>query len=183
MPSLDEGVQPEPSVNPAATAIPESQQSPSFEAATISVEDRPVESSGAPDDALEGHDNEWHELLPKLKLMGMALQLAEHCLLQSRNDEQITLLLDNTGTSLQTHSTVDTLNDALHTFLGHSVQLNFEVTDKVLETPEKRRIRVARELQLQAERAIENDPFVQQLQREWGGVILPGSVRPNQSAE
>ncbi len=131
-------------------------------------------------------DNEWHALLPQLKLSGMAQQLAEHCLLQgvlaAQPPEQITLLLDQSAETLRTARTMQALTQALQTYTGRAVRLEFVAVDALGGTPEKRRIQLKQARQAQAERAIAEDPVIQQLQREWGGVVIPGSVRPNSAA-
>jgi DNA polymerase-3 subunit gamma/tau len=126
-------------------------------------------------------DNEWHELLPKLKLSGMALQLAEHCLVKQLSDDKLILLLESSGGTLRTRLTEASLQDALDDYFGHAVVVEFDVVETVAETPAQRRIRYREELQQSAERSIANDPFVQQLQQVFGGKVLPGSVRPNKT--
>ena len=142
-----------------------------------------VENATFPDSS----DNAWHELLPQLKLTGMAQQLAEHCLLQSPLNEQVegkvNLLLDQSGETLYTTRTAEALIQALQTYTGNQVQVEFTVSDVLGETPEKRRIRLQKEQQIAAERAIEDDPIIQQLQQKWGGVVIPGSVKPNKDVD
>ncbi|MEZ5536121.1 MAG: DNA polymerase III subunit gamma/tau C-terminal domain-containing protein [Thiolinea sp.] len=131
-------------------------------------------------DAVHDDDNEWHELLPKLKLSGMALQLAEHCLVKQISADKLVLWLETSGSTLKTRMTEAALQDALDSYFGHSMALEFESVENIAETPAQRRIRYREELQKKAEQAIAQDPFVQQLQQQFGGIILPGSVKPNQ---
>ena len=125
------------------------------------------------------NDNQWHELLPELGLGGMAKQLAEHCLLKQQADDKVILALDNSGVTLQTSRTEQALVEALSQHFDQDIRLEFEVSETIGETPEKRRIRLDKELQQAAERSIEQDPFVNELRENWGGVVLPGSVKPN----
>ncbi|WGZ93508.1 MAG: DNA polymerase III subunit gamma/tau [Candidatus Thiothrix putei] len=126
--------------------------------------------------------NDWHTLYPQLNLSGMALPLAQHCLLESVTDDQITLLLDESGATLQSESAEAQLAAALAKHYGRSLKLNFHVSVVTEETPEKRTLREAAEQQKAAEAAINNDPFVQQLQEAFGAVIVPGSIRPRTNA-
>ncbi|WP_287601922.1 DNA polymerase III subunit gamma/tau [Thiothrix sp.] len=122
--------------------------------------------------------NTWHTILPQLNLSGMALPLAQHCLLESITDTHITLLLDESGSTLQSPRAAAQLSEALAQHYGRELQLQFTVTVLTEETPEKRGLREAAERQAAAETAITNDPFVKQLQETFGAVIVPGSIRP-----
>ena len=122
--------------------------------------------------------NDWHTIYPQLNLSGMALPLAQHCLLGSVTDDQITLLLDESGSSLQSPSAETQLEAALNKYYGRALKLHFQLTLITEETPEKRVLREAAERQVAAEASITNDPFVQQLQETFGAVIVPGSIRP-----
>ena len=122
--------------------------------------------------------NTWHTILPQLNLSGMALPLAQHCLLESITDTHITLLLDESGSTLQSPRAAAQLSEALAQHYGRELQLQFTVTMLTEETPEKRGLREAAERQAAAEAAITNDPFVKQLQETFGAVIVPGSIRP-----
>lgn len=113
----------------------------------------------------------------------MAKQLAEHCLLRQLTDGQIILLLELSGVTLKTRLTEEALQEALSEHLERPVTIEYDVTEDIAETPAQRRIRHGQELQQQAEQSIENDPFVQQLRRDYGGVVLPASVRPNKASE
>lgn len=127
-------------------------------------------------------NNLWHEIWPQLQLTGMALPLAQHCLLGDINADQVTLLLDESGANLQMAGAEAKLTEALSQYYGQAVKLHFQVIELKEETPEKRAKRETRECQEQAERAIAADPFVQHLQQEFGGVIVAGSIRPRTEA-
>ncbi len=131
---------------------------------------------------VEAGNDDWHTIYPQLNLSGMALPLAQHCLLESITADQITLLLDESGATLQSESAEAQLAAALVKHYGRSLKLNFHVSAVSEETPEKRTLREAAEQQQAAEAAISNDPFVQQLQEAFGAVIVPGSIRPRTNA-
>jgi DNA polymerase-3 subunit gamma/tau len=61
--------------------------------------------------------------------------------------------------------------------LGHSVELAFEM-GKVTDSPLLRNTLAANERQWAAQALIENDPLVQAMLRDFGGKIVPGSVKP-----
>jgi DNA polymerase-3 subunit gamma/tau len=122
--------------------------------------------------------NDWHTILPQLNLSGMALPLAQHCLLAMVTDGQITLLLDESGSTLQSPRAEAQLTEALARHYGRDLKLHFKLATLTEETPEKRSIREVAEKQAAAEAAIRNDPFVKQLQDTFGATIVPGSIRP-----
>ncbi|CAA6819195.1 MAG: Unknown protein [uncultured Thiotrichaceae bacterium] len=149
-------------------------EAPVVEEAVPAVE---LEEEGSDD------DNEWHKLLATLKLGGMAKQLAEHCLLRQLTDDKMFLLLEMSGVTLKTRLTEEALQEALSDHLGRPLTVEYEVVADIAETPAQRRVRQGEELQQQAEQSIEDDPFVQQLRRDYGGIVLPASVRPNKISE
>lgn len=122
--------------------------------------------------------NEWHDIFPQLGLSGMALPLAQHCLLDSVEDDRVILLLDESGSALQSPRAEAQLAEALVKHYGRELKLSFKLAELTEETPEKRSGRVAAEKQAEAEESIRNDPFVQQLQETFGATIVPGSIRP-----
>lgn len=122
--------------------------------------------------------NTWHTILPLLNLSGMALPLAQHCLLDSVADDQLTLLLDTSGSTLQSPRAEAQLAEALVQHYGRDLKLHFKLVELTEETPEKRAKREAAEMQMAAEESIRNDPFVKQLQETFGAAIVPGSIRP-----
>ncbi len=140
---------------------------------------RPLRARGA---GGEG-DNNWHTIFPQLNLSGMALPLAQHCLLESVTDDQITLLLDESGSNLQSPRAEAQLGEALAKHFGRELKLQFKTAALSEETPEKRGLREQAEKQAAAEAAIRNDPFVQQLQEAFGAVIVPGSIRPHTKSD
>ncbi|MFZ1388465.1 MAG: DNA polymerase III subunit gamma/tau [Thiolinea sp.] len=125
------------------------------------------------------NNNEWHELFSRLKLGGMAQQLAEHCLLKSIDDNLVCLLLDSGASNLQTSRTEEQLIEALSEALGQPVRVVLESVPDLADTPEKRRLRVTKERQVEAEQAIEQDPIVLQLKERFGASVVSGSIRPH----
>ncbi|MET0312251.1 MAG: DNA polymerase III subunit gamma/tau [Burkholderiaceae bacterium] len=60
---------------------------------------------------------------------------------------------------------------------GHDVQLGVEI-GPVSDSPARRNQAAAEERQLAAEAIIMGDPFVQQMMRDWGARVVPGSIKP-----
>jgi DNA polymerase-3 subunit gamma/tau len=60
---------------------------------------------------------------------------------------------------------------------GQAVQLAVEL-GPVSDSPARRNAAAQMERQRQAEETIQNDPFVQDMMRDWGAKIVPGSIKP-----
>ena len=71
----------------------------------------------------------------------------------------------------------DDLQRQLGEALGRPLRLRF-VSDKAVETPAARVARAQSAEQAAATRAIEEDPFVRQMQSEFGARVIPESIRP-----
>jgi DNA polymerase-3 subunit gamma/tau len=63
---------------------------------------------------------------------------------------------------------------------GHAVRIGVEI-GAVADTPARRQAAAQAERQRAAEDIILGDPFVQQMMREYGGKIVPGSIKPIQN--
>jgi DNA polymerase-3 subunit gamma/tau len=76
-------------------------------------------------------------------------------------------------------ATVNRAREALGAHFGAEVRLSVEVG--VVQGPTAAAVasRQRAERQAEAEAAIEADPFVQTLLKDFGGTIVPGSVRPS----
>jgi DNA polymerase-3 subunit gamma/tau len=79
--------------------------------------------------------------------------------------------------SLNSAANIDRLQTAINTEQpGAAVQLTVEI-GPVVDTPVRRNQALAKERQAQAEALIHNDPLVQDLVRNWGGKVVPGSIK------
>ncbi|MDB5913155.1 MAG: dnaX [Ramlibacter sp.] len=78
--------------------------------------------------------------------------------------------------SLNQPASRERLRNALHA-AGHTVELSVEV-GPISDSPARRNAQAAAARQQAAEQIILNDPFVQQMQRDFGARIVPGSIKP-----
>ena len=152
----------------------------------------------------------WHDVVPQLKLGGRAAELIKHCLLESKEDGIICLLLDKSSEGLLAESVQQEIELALVGFYGENARLSLKVaeekanltTDEISrtssvagavthfdntervperETPAQRNSRLIAEKQQQAEQNIANDPFVIELQNRFSAQIVPGSIKPKKT--
>ena len=79
--------------------------------------------------------------------------------------------------SLNSPVNIDKLQTAINAEQsGATVQITVEI-GPVTDTPVRRNQALAKERQAQAEALIHNDPFVQDMVRNWGGKVVPGTVK------
>ena len=124
----------------------------------------------------------WASLVTQLiasdAIKNMVRELALQSQLVSRDGEM--WLLQVESPSLNSPANVDKLQAAINLARqgATSVQLTVEMGNAT-DTPVRRNQALAKERQTQAEALINNDPFVQDMIRNWGGKVVPGSVKVN----
>jgi DNA polymerase-3 subunit gamma/tau len=130
--------------------------------------------------------DEWTALVNRMVAAEMIAALPRELALQSELRSQAdgvwTLRVERE--SLNQAAARDKLQLALQTALqdaGQAPQLVVEL-GPVGDSPARRNAAAALERQRQAEETIQNDPFVQDMMRDWGAKIVPGSVKPRSPA-
>jgi DNA polymerase III subunit gamma/tau len=156
------------SAAPAATApAPASAPAPKVAAAaspaTASSSDRP----------------DWHSLMRALPVRGLVQQLAHQTELQDWVDspQGVKATVITSLPQLASVDSVGRLGEALSVHYGKKVQIEI-VEGAVEKTVAKIDAQVQQEKRQNAEERIAADPFVQQLEREFGAKVVSGSVRP-----
>lgn len=118
----------------------------------------------------------WDELLPKLKLAGMAGALASHCVVHSFNGHQLILNLSDKHAPLNTKAVVDRVTQAVADFLKKPVVVEVKLVDAVEDTPAQRRQVADEQAFAQAKTELESDPVVQQLVQTFDAQIIDVST-------
>ncbi len=122
----------------------------------------------------------WADLVMQLigseAIKTMTQQLALQSQLVSRGDVNWTLRVESP--SLNSTANIDKLQTAIRAELpgATAVELAVEI-GPVTDTPVRRNQALAKERQAQAEELVTNDPFVQDMIRNWGGKVVAGSTR------
>jgi len=114
------------------------------------------------------------DMAEKELINALVRELALQSQLLARDTDRWQLRLERE--SLNQPAARERLKLALAT-VGHSVELAFEM-GKVTDSPLLRNTVAANERQWAAQALIENDPLVQTMLRDFGGKIVPGSVKP-----
>jgi DNA polymerase-3 subunit gamma/tau len=124
----------------------------------------------------------WHALVQDMvqaeSIGALVRELALQSQMVARDDsaQPAHWLLRVENTSLNQPNTRERLQQALQRH-GHDVRLAVEV-GKVTDSPARRLAAAAAQRQREAEQEVLQDPFVQQMMRDFGGKIVPGSLRP-----
>jgi len=120
----------------------------------------------------------WHATVQQLVAAEAVTALARELALQSQLVARDTghWLLRVERESLNQGASRERLQGALRA-AGHAVDLGIEI-GPVADSPARRNAAAAAERQKAAEAVIHNDPFVQQMMRDFGAKIVPGSIKP-----
>ena len=121
---------------------------------------------------------EWHRLLPELKLGGISAQLAAHCTVKSWDGRKLVLALNPEGAALNASAmAANRLRESLEAWLGHPIGLEIEVGENQAETPAQKRARESRQRQADAVQSMKDDPLVKALEEGFDGELIEESVK------
>jgi DNA polymerase-3 subunit gamma/tau len=122
---------------------------------------------------------DWHSLMRALPVRGLVQQLAHQTELQDWVDspQGVKATVITSLPQLASVDSVGRLGEALSVYYGKKVQIAI-VEGAVEKTVAKIDAQVQSEKRQNAEERIAADPFVQQLEREFGAKVVSGSVRP-----
>jgi DNA polymerase-3 subunit gamma/tau len=121
---------------------------------------------------------DWHGLVARLDLGGVASELAHNCELVSWDGQCLRLTLDRGTERLRVAAAEERLRATLARLLGDDCRLDIQVARPEGETPSRRRAREGRERQRAAEEALAADLVTQALTTTFGARLIPGTVRP-----
>ncbi len=136
-------------------------------------------ASASPATASSSDRPDWHSLMRALPVRGLVQQLAHQTELQDWVDsaQGVKATVITSLPQLASVDSVGRLGEALSVHYGKKVQIVI-VEGAVEKTVAKIDAQVQQEKRQNAEERIAADPFVQQLEREFGAKVVSGSVRP-----
>jgi DNA polymerase-3 subunit gamma/tau len=154
---------------PAATSAPAPAAKP---AASAPLASAPIASSSDRPD--------WHALMRQLPVKGMVQQLAFQTELQDWNDTPagVRATVVTPMPQLASDASVGRLADALTAHFGKPVKVVIEKGEVEGKTVAKVDAQIHQEKRQNAEQMIAQDPFIQQLEKEFGAKVVGGSVKP-----
>ena len=181
------GSAPAPSTPPVNTARPAAAPTarapaPAAKTATPAAS-KSVASAPAPAAAPVGNSAQrpdWHGLMRQLPVKGLVQQLAFQTELQDWNDSAagVRATIVTPMPQLASEASIARLAEALTTHFGKSVKIVIEKGEVEGKTVAKVDAQIHQEKRMNAEQMIAADPFIQQLEKEFGAKVVGGSVKP-----
>ena len=183
-----------PSAPPVNTARPASAATPAARTAAPAPAAKPTASAPAPTlstaasapiaaaapvgNAAERPD--WHALMRQLPVKGMVQQLAFQTELQDWNDSAagVRATIVTPMPQLASEASIGRLADALTAHFGKPIKIVIEKGEVEGKTVAKVDAQIHQEKRMNAEQMIAADPFIQQLEKEFGAKVVGGSVKP-----
>ena len=123
---------------------------------------------------------DWSSLQASLELSGATRELARNLQLESTDDNRWRFLVPNSLEQLGSKSVIQSLQTALSKHLGHAVVLDLHSASRPLESVAAASERAEHSRMSEAERAIDDDPTVQDIKDKFGAKIVPDSIQPLQ---
>jgi DNA polymerase-3 subunit gamma/tau len=123
---------------------------------------------------------DWHTLMRQLPVKGMVQQLAFQTELQDWEDSPagVRATVVTPMPQLASEASVGRLADALTAHFGKPVKVVIEKGEVEGKTVAKVDAQIHQEKRQNAEQMIAQDPFIQQLEKEFGAKVVGGSVKP-----
>jgi DNA polymerase III subunit gamma/tau len=168
------------STRPAAAPVSKPTPAPVTKAAPAPA---PAPTKSAPasaSSAVSAERPDWHTLMRQLPVKGMVQQLAFQTELQDWVDSVagIKATIVTPMPQLASDASIARLADALTTHFGKPVKVVIEKGQVEGKTVAKVDAQIHQEKRMNAEQMIAADPFIQQLQKEFGATVVGGSVKP-----
>jgi len=123
---------------------------------------------------------DWHTLMRQLPVKGMVQQLAFQTELQDWIDSAagVKATIVTPMPQLASDASIGRLADALTAHFGKPVKIVIGKGEVEGKTVAKVDAQIHQEKRMNAEQMIAADPFIQQLQKEFGATVVGGSVKP-----
>ena len=120
-------------------------------------------------------------MLENLNLAGQARELARNVQLKSRTDDLWDFEIAPSLTYLGSEACINRLSEAISSYMGHSVNIRLLDNEsrelRTVATIEEQKVRTSMS---EAERAIDDDPTVQELKERMGARLVEDSIQPIQ---
>ena len=166
---------------PASTSAP----APAAKSAPAPTASKPVASAPASASATTPVGNsadrpDWHSLMRQIPVKGMVQQLAFQTELQDWVDSAagVRATIVTPMPQLASEASIGRLADALTAHFGKPVKILIEKGEVEGKTVAKVDAQIHQEKRMNAEQMIAADPFIQQLEKEFGAKVVGGSVKP-----
>lgn len=123
---------------------------------------------------------DWDALIERAGLRGPFGLLAQNAVLRERDGQTLVLALPPAHMNLAVEPMASQMEERIGDALGERIRLRFVSHDQSspAETPAARAAQARGAAQAAAEQAIDEDPMVQSMKREFGARVVPQSIKP-----
>jgi DNA polymerase-3 subunit gamma/tau len=166
---------------PAASALRAATPAPAARVSAPTAAPVSVPAAAAPTAVASSAGRpDWHALMRQLPVRGLVQQLAFQTELQEWNDSAtgVRATIVTPMPQLASDASVGRLADALTAHFGKPVKIVIEKGEVEGKTVAKVDAQIHQEKRMNAEQMIAADPFIQQLEKEFGAKVVGGSVKP-----
>ena len=175
-----------PSAPPVASARPSSAPAPTSATKAAAAAPSAPAAKAAPasmapaSSAGPAERPDWHALMRQLPVKGLVQQLAFQTELQDWVDSAagVKATIVTPMPQLASEASIARLADALTAHFGKPIKILIEKGEVEGKTVAKVDAQIHQEKRINAEQMIAADPFIQQLQKEFGATVVGGSVKP-----
>lgn len=160
--------------NQTAAAVRSSAPAPATSAPAPAPASAPAATASA------ANRPDWHALMRQLPVKGLVQQLAFQTELQDWEDSPagVRATVVTPMPQLASEASVGRLADALSAHFGKPIKVVIEKGEVEGKTVAKVDAQIHQEKRQNAEQMIAQDPFIQQLEKEFGAKVVGGSVKP-----
>jgi DNA polymerase-3 subunit gamma/tau len=176
-PPVASASRPIPAPAPAAKTVAPA-AAPAAMPATTPLVNKPVAAATPVGDAANRPD--WHSLMRQLPVKGLVQQLAFQTELQDWKDSAagVKATIVTPMPQLASEASIARLAEVLTTYFGKPIKIVIEKGEVEGKTVAKVDAQIHQEKRMNAEQMIAADPFIQQLEKEFGAKVVGGSVKP-----
>ena len=162
------------------TAAPVRSSAPTPAASTPAAKPATASAPAPVATASAANRPDWHALMRQLPVKGLVQQLAFQTELQDWEDSPagVRATVVTPMPQLASEASVGRLADALSAHFGKPIKVLIEKGEVEGKTVAKVDAQIHQEKRQNAEQMIAQDPFIQQLEKEFGAKVVGGSVKP-----
>lgn len=121
-------------------------------------------------------NSSWSEILAKLNLNGLTLSAAENAEFIGKSDGLVILRVEKGHQSLFTPSVLGRIETGLTDYFGEKIKITLNSEKMVSSSPMIQKQMTQKKQHQEAETALQNDPFFQQLQQEFSAELVKNSI-------
>ena len=163
---------------PASAPAPVAKTAAPVAKTAATVATKPMAPATPVGDAANRPD--WHSLMRQLPVKGLVQQLAFQTELQDWKDSAagVKATIVTPMPQLASEASIARLAEVLTTHFGKPIKIVIEKGEIEVKTVAKVDAQIHQEKRMNAEQMIAADPFIQQLEKEFGAKVVGGSVKP-----